>query len=66
MLFRLTMLCGMTLLAVGCATTTASVGTECSVWKPITWSVKDTDQTIAEVKTNNARQKAWCKKGGLW
>jgi hypothetical protein len=32
----------------------------CSVWKNISWSKKDTDQTIKEIKVNNARRDAWC------
>lgn len=50
------------LLLVGCKTMTGSVGTECAVWKPISWSVKDTPETIVEVKANNARHAAWCGK----
>jgi hypothetical protein len=34
----------------------------CSQWKGVGWSKKDTDETIREVKANNARQQAWCKK----
>ena len=47
----------------GCATTTATVATNasvCAVWKPVSWSKKDTDQTITEIKVNNARREAWC------
>jgi hypothetical protein len=33
----------------------------CAVWKDITWSKKDTDQTITEIKVNNARRDAWCQ-----
>ena len=47
-----------------CAPTTATVGTNtavCAVWKPISWSIKDTDQTIGEAKVNNARRDGWCK-----
>ena len=49
----------------GCASLTGSVATNtsvCSVWKPIGWSKKDTDETIIEVKVNNARREAWCSK----
>jgi uncharacterized protein (DUF39 family) len=48
------------LLAASCAKTTATVGTECSVWRPISWSQTDTPKTIEEVKLNNVRQQAWC------
>lgn len=57
---KLMMIFGATFLLAGCASRTATVATECDVWRPISWSVKDTDRTIAEVKSNNARQKAWC------
>ena len=50
-------------LLAGCTTTTATVGTECSVWRPITWSTKDTPETLVEVKANNARRAAWCGQG---
>lgn len=45
-----------------CATTTASGVTDvaCQAFKPITWSTKDTDQTIGEVKEHNAAWKAVC------
>ena len=48
----------------GCASlmaTTATNGSACAVWKDITWSKRDTDQTIVEIKVNNARRDAWCK-----
>lgn len=51
------------LLLTGCVTTTGTVETNavvCSVWRPVTWSTKDTDQTILEVKINNARRKGYC------
>jgi hypothetical protein len=56
---------GITLLLIlpGCATPTATVATNksvCEVWKPVSWSKKDTDQTITEVKVNNARREGWC------
>ena len=44
----------------GCETATPTVGTECAVWLPITWSQQDTDETIREIKANNARRAAWC------
>jgi len=51
-------------LLAGCTTTTATVGTECAVWRPISWSLKDTPETVTEVKANNARRKAWCEAPG--
>ena len=50
-------------LLTGCASQTATVATNeavCQVWKNVSWSKKDTDQTIGEVKINNARRGAWC------
>jgi hypothetical protein len=47
----------------GCALTMGTGAIDnaaCVVWKPISWSVKDTDQTIAEAKTNNARRRGFC------
>lgn len=48
------------LLVANCSRTTGIVGTECVAWQPISWSSKDTSQTITEVKLNNARRAAWC------
>lgn len=48
----------------GCASLTGTRGTNasaCAVWKDISWSKKDTDQTITEIKVNNARRDAWCQ-----
>jgi hypothetical protein len=47
----------------GCATTTDIKGIRaaCAVWQPISWSGKDTDQTIKEIKVNNARRDGWCQ-----
>lgn len=49
------------LILPACSKTTGTVGTECLAWKPITWSSKDTHETITEVKANNARRKEWCE-----
>jgi hypothetical protein len=49
------------LILSGCATKTASVETSCSVFGYITWSKKDTDLTIQQVKVHNARREAFCK-----
>ena len=59
----------------GCASMTATVETStpvkivdyskaeaCANWKGVGWSKKDTDETIREVKANNARRLVWCKK----
>jgi hypothetical protein len=58
----------------GCASMTGIVETKptpllmgpskqeiCSQWKGVGWSSKDTDQTIREVKANNARRKGYCE-----
>jgi len=61
MRFVLGMLCLTAL--TGCATTTATSVTNnavCSVWREISWSKKDTDKTITEIKVNNARRGVWC------
>jgi outer membrane biogenesis lipoprotein LolB len=61
MRFKLTMLCAATLLLAGCSKTTGIGGINaCDFWRPVSWSQKDTPQTVAEVKGNNARRKAWC------
>ena len=47
----------------GCATLTGTSETNasvCQVWKDVSWSAKDTTQTIIEVKINNARREGYC------
>jgi hypothetical protein len=47
----------------GCVTLTGTkeINTSvCQVWKDISWSSKDTTQTIIEVKINNARREGYC------
>jgi hypothetical protein len=48
-----------------CGPTTAIVGTSslrtCEVWRAISWSKRDTDQTILEIKQNNAGRAAYCE-----
>lgn len=51
------------LILPGCATTTASVGTDsvaCSAFEPIRWSSRDTDDTIRQAKEHNAAWAALC------
>lgn len=48
------------LLVASCSRTTGTGATECLVWQPISWSTKDTPQTIEGVKLNNARRDAYC------
>lgn len=43
-----------------CTKTMGTVETSCLVWQPVSWSLKDTPQTVEEVKANNARRAAWC------
>ena len=46
-----------------CSSLTATVETNksaCGVWRNVSWSSKDTPQTIVEVKVNNARRDGWC------
>lgn len=47
----------------GCSSLTGTVETNksvCGVWRNVSWSSKDTPQTIVEVKVNNARRDGWC------
>lgn len=56
----------------GCATTTGSSGPTsppvvdsfCALAKPIYWSAKDTDETIAQAKEHNAVWKSRCAPPG--
>lgn len=53
-----------------CAKTTGTGATDvlafekkavCTAFLPITWSKRDTDQTILEVKQHNATNRIWCQ-----
>ena len=54
----------------GCSTTGTAVTSPClaqaaglePAWRAVSWSSRDTLKTIEEVKANNARHTAWCKK----
>lgn len=56
------------LLLASCVTTTGTGVTDmlvsragmCRDWRAISWSVDDTDQTILEVKQNNAAREERC------
>jgi hypothetical protein len=60
----------------GCTTTTGSSATDtpvgladagslaCGAFQPITWSTRDTDQTIRQVKAHNASFVAVCSPKG--
>jgi len=53
-----------TFLLSGCFNLTGTVETNttaCTVWKDISWSSKDTRETITEVKVNNARRDGYCQ-----
>lgn len=55
------LLVALPMLSAGCQTTGSGETEVCSVWRPVTWSQKDTPETIDGVKGNNARRNAWCK-----
>lgn len=68
--FAMPIVLAMTLSLAGCLTTRATLigGTEgrivsdvCSVWKPVTYSSRDTEQTRLEARANNAARNAYCK-----
>jgi hypothetical protein len=52
----------LTVTLAGCAIRTPlNASSACNVWKDVSWSPKDTDQTIREVKENNARRTGYCE-----
>ena len=68
---QLALLLSVTLPLAACGTLTASGGTDlppevdpvkvaCEVFRPISWSLRDTDGTIAEVKAHNSAWKSIC------
>lgn len=61
----------LTLVMTSCAMMTGSVETSpatptfarfCKTYEPILWSTQDTDETIRQVKRENAKWKAICEK----
>lgn len=56
------LLLGTLLCVPACSQTTQTAGTEaaCVVWRPITYSSRDTPETVLQVLRNNAAQKSWC------
>lgn len=51
-----------TLLLPACMHLTRTNETEvCAVWRPVSWSSRDTPETVTEIKASNARRKAWCQ-----
>lgn len=61
------LICAMPILA-SCASLTGSAGTDplpgagafCEIARPVTWSSRDTDETILQVKAHNAVGKRLC------
>lgn len=49
------------MLLAACQTTGSAETEVCSVWRPVTWSQRDTPETVDGVKGNNARRGAWCR-----
>jgi len=37
-----------------------SIAVICETWRPVSWSSRDTPETIREVKAGNAARKAFC------
>lgn len=67
---KLVMMSALLLLAIlpGCATTTGSVAVTdaasfCAVARPILWSVRDSDDTIRQVREHNAAGVEICRWG---
>lgn len=59
----MTLAAALPILNAGCVTTPTSVGSAgvCSQWRGITWSRRDTRETVGQVKGSNARRGAWCR-----
>ena len=55
--------CALPILNAACATipTGATSAGVCAQWRPITWSRRDTPDTVDQVKGGNARRTAWCR-----
>jgi hypothetical protein len=63
---RLLLAMPLLLVLTGCSKVMGTAETNlsaCSVWRDISWSSKDTPQTITEVKVNNARREGYCGAG---
>lgn len=62
--WKLMLVCVVTLLLLACTPLTRTSATDvCAVWRPVSWSSRDTPETVVEVKANNARRAAWCENG---
>jgi hypothetical protein len=59
----------LTLTLAGCAIGTKTDATRvepdpvgaCTVWRIITWADGDTDETLKQIKANNAARRAYCR-----
>lgn len=51
------------LILTGCQSTTRTGATDavCSIFPPITWSSRDTPETIEQVRRHNAGRDSYCK-----
>lgn len=65
---RVLMLCaGLILILTGCGTTGSNVpSVACEAFDPITWSAKDTTQTVRQIVGHNATGKAICPYSQNW
>jgi hypothetical protein len=62
---RLLLVMPLLLVLTGCSKMMGIGATDpaaCTVWRDVSWSSKDTPQTITEVKVNNARREGFCGK----
>lgn len=59
-LLTVLLLAALPMLLAACQTMGSGETEVCSVWRPVTWSQKDTPETVDGVKGNNARRGAWC------
>lgn len=60
-LLTLPLLAALLIPLAACQTTGSGETEVCAAWRPVTWSQRDTLETIDGVKGNNARRGAWCK-----
>ena len=59
-LLTLPLLAVLPILLAACQPTGSGETEVCSAWRSVTWSQRDTPETIDGVKGNNARRGAWC------
>jgi len=65
MSFCLVMVLGAGILCNEPRDTTRTIDTACQAYGPIRWSVRDTDETIAQVRQHNAVYDELCLENGL-